>query len=38
MFVSFVKRCLFRDLYQTRVVRRYDKQMSNGKEVDIVNC
>ena len=37
-FVSFNKRRLFSDLCQTRVVRRYDKQMSDGKEVDKVNC
>ena len=37
MFVSFIRRCLFSDLCKTRVGRRHDKQMPNGKEVDIVN-
>ena len=34
MFVSFINRCLFTDLCQTRVGRRYDKQMSNSKDID----
>ena len=38
MLVSFIKRCLFIDLCQSMVGHRYDKQMSDGKEVDIVNC
>ena len=37
MFASFIKRCLFTDLYQTRVGRRDDKIMSTeGRSVDMI--
>ena len=36
MFLSCIRRCLFTDLCQTRV--GMTKQMSDDKEVDIVNC
>ena len=32
-FVCFIKRCLFVDLCQFRVGGRYDKQISDNKEV-----
>ena len=38
MFVICIRRCLFIDLCQTRVGRRYDKTNVRFKESDIVNC
>ena len=37
MVVSYFKRCLFADVKLGLVVSM-EKQMSDGKEVDIVNC